>query len=168
MKDETELSDTLEFLNETPAKISQLTEGLSGAELRQKPSLDEFSFLENICHLRDLEVEGYSVRIDRLLTESDSSLPDFDGARIAAERDYNAEDPDTVLKAFVVARVGNVEKLRTANLEQLRQTGMLEGVGTITLARLAELMREHDEGHLEDLRILRARLNAQNSAKTGG
>jgi len=52
-------------------------------------SPDEFSVLENICHLRDLELQGYTPRIRRILAEADPDLADFDGARVAAESSYN-------------------------------------------------------------------------------
>jgi len=48
--------------------------------------------------------------------------------------------------------------LRTLTEGQLNREGSLAGVGKITLSRLAEMMREHDEGHLADLRSLRRRL----------
>ena len=41
---------------------------------------------------------------------------------------------------------------------------MLEGVGEITLAQLAEKMREHDAEHREELRHLREQLTAGREA----
>lgn len=126
--------------------------------MRFQTSPDEFSILENICHLRDLELQGYTPRIVRILAESDPSLADFDGARVAAESNYNNEQPGFALQAFQTARLENVEVLRALTQGQLNREGTLAGVGTITLRRLAEMMREHDEGHLEDLRVLSQRL----------
>ncbi len=148
---------SLQFLQETPAKLSKLIEGLSDSQLRLRNSDGDFSVLENICHLRDLEREGYEPRIDRILTKPNPTLPDFDGGRIAAERNYNAEDPATALQEFTTTRLQNLQRLRAADAEQIQRTGTLEGVGLVTLARLTEMMREHDEGHLEDLRVIRQR-----------
>ena len=96
-----------------------------------------------------------------MLEENDPSLSDFDGARVAAESNYNQEQPEFALQAFVLTRKQNVKKLRSLTEEQLRREGMLEGVGKITLKRLAEMMREHDEGHLEDLRVLQQQLGTR-------
>lgn len=148
----------IRFLQQTPERITKLIEGLSDSELRYESSDSEFSALENICHLRDLEVQGYTARIRRMLEEAVPVLADFDGARVAAESNYNGEQPDTAFAAFGLARKGNVEKLIALTPEQLERKGTLEGVGQITLRRLAEMMGEHDEGHLEDLRVLRQRL----------
>jgi len=147
----------LQHLENAPARISEFIDGLSDSELRWRNNELEFSAVENICHLRDLEIQGYLPRIKRMLEENDPALPDFDGARVAAESNYNREQPDLALQAFVLTRKQNVQKLRSLTAEQLRREGMLEGVGKITLKRLAEMMREHDEGHLEDLRLLRQR-----------
>src|SRR6185436_20923089 len=156
--DGTDFTALLTFLNETPNKLANSIAGLSNAEVRFQNSPDEFSVLENICHLRDLELQGYTPRIVRILAESNPSLADFDGARVAAESNYNNEQPDFALQAFQTARRENVEMLRALTERQLKREGTLDGVGTIIFRRLAEMMREHDEGHLADLRALRRRI----------
>ncbi|HKB66015.1 MAG TPA: DinB family protein [Pyrinomonadaceae bacterium] len=154
----TDFTALLAYLDETPNQLANFTASLNSDELRFQTSPDEFSILENICHLRDLELQGYTPRIRRILAEADPTLADFDGARVAAESSYNSELPGFALQTFQTARRENVEMLRTLTERQLNREGTLAGVGTITLRRLAEMMREHDEGHLEDLRVLSQRL----------
>jgi hypothetical protein len=151
----------LDFLHETPNRLARLTEGLLVRELCLKNSEDEFSALEHLCHLRDLELQGYTPRIKLLLDESDPALADFDGARVAAESDYHNQQADLALQTFREARRENVRTLRSLSEEKLERAGTLEGVGKITLLRLAEMMREHDEGHIEELRVLRQRLGVR-------
>jgi hypothetical protein len=122
--------------------------------LRWRNSDDEFSVLEHLCHLRDIEAEGYALRIERILKESSPFLADIDGSRLAIERSYNDQDPKLALRAFTVARTKNVEKLIGLDSKELKREGNLEGVGQVTLERLICLMWEHDESHLEDLRVL--------------
>jgi len=152
--DGSNLNSLLVVLEATPGKLVTLISDHSDAELRWKHSSEEFSALENICHLRDLELQGYAPRIRRMLDETNPVLPDFDGARVAAESSYNDEPPGKALEAFRKARQENVEKLRGLTPKQLGREGTLEGVGMITLKQLAEKMWEHDEAHLEDLRVL--------------
>jgi hypothetical protein len=128
------------------------------SELRFKNSPDEFSALENVCHLRDLEVAGYAARIRQMIEEANPTLADFDGARVAAESEYNNEQAELALESFSRARKGNVALFRNLSDDELQRQGELAGVGRITLQRLAEMMSEHDEGHLDEVRALRQQL----------
>ncbi|MGH9943976.1 MAG: DinB family protein, partial [Pyrinomonadaceae bacterium] len=115
--------------------------------------------LEHLCHLRDLEREGYAERIRRLLVETDPFLPDVDGDRLAKERDYNRQDFARAHAGFAGARAANVAALNVLSPEQLGRAGTLEGVGPVTLGRLLELMRDHDDAHRRELRDLGRRLD---------
>ncbi len=151
-------SEFLDSLALTPAAIAELVEGLSDIRSRAKDSVDEFSIVENVCHLRDIEIEGYTVRINRILGEANPTLADIDGSRLAVERNYNDQSANQALREFQSARLANVEVLRGVDEEQLSREGVLEGVGIITLQKLLSMMRDHDEDHLSEIRILRRRL----------
>ena len=154
-----ELQSLTDFLALTPARVRQLTSDLSEREARWKPSPQEFSALENICHLNDLEREGYAVRLEKLIGEEQPFLPDFDGGKIAAERDYNQRQLAVMLDAFTRSRESNLRAVYALSPEELQRGGTLEGVGPITLESLLLKMREHDEAHLQELSDLRTRLS---------
>ena len=153
-----ELQELIETLAQTPEAIANLVHDLSNDDLRWRNENGEFSAIENVCHLRDIEVEGYTVRINRIINQENPFLADIDGGRLAVERDYNSQNPDQALQAFASARADNVRTLRSLRPEQLGRAGTLEGVGSITLEKLLMLMCEHDDGHLDDLRIICRRL----------
>jgi hypothetical protein len=125
---------------------------------RWRDSDGEFSALEHVCHLRDIEVEGYAFRINRILADANPLLADIDGGLLAVERNYNEQDPVLALQAFFLGRTKNVEKLSGVDTQAPGRKGILEGVGELTLKRLVEMMQEHDESHLDELRLLRQRL----------
>ena len=152
---EAEFQDVVRFLEETPESIRQVLAGLASRELSWKPAPDEFSALEQVCHLRDLEREGYGARISKLLTENQPSLPDFDGSRIAQERNYNTQDFESAFQDFAQARAENLRVVKTLSPNELNRSGVLDGVGAITLQQLLLLMREHDLSHLQELTDLR-------------
>jgi hypothetical protein len=156
---EQEFQDVVSFLEETPRHIRQFAAEMAEQDLRWKPSSDEFSVVEQVCHLRDLEREGYSARIRKMLAENQPKLPDFDGGRIAKERDYNKQDFESAYQEFARAREDNVRVMNTLSPEQLNRSGVLEGVGTITVERLFQLMREHDQSHRKELNDLRERMH---------
>jgi len=153
--------DVIEFLEETPAVFRKLAQGLADKDLRWKPTGDQFSFVENACHLRDIELEGYGARISKLLNENHPQLADVDGSRLARERDYNSQPFDAALDEFARARAENVRAIKNLSAEQLNRSGMLEGVGHITLGKLFLLMREHDEAHRKELMKLREQMAAE-------
>jgi uncharacterized damage-inducible protein DinB len=144
---EREFDELLNWLAETPEILKRSVQGLSDAQLRERPGVDEFSLVEQICHLRDIEMDGYLLRIGRILNEDHPQLPDLDGSRLAIERGYWSQDPIASLAEFTTVRTANVNRLRVTTPEQRERSGELEGTGNVTLARLAQMMREHDTVH---------------------
>lgn len=142
-----DFQNLLAFLEETPQVVRSLTENLTAKELMRKPAKEKFSFLEHVCHLRDIEREGHGVRIAKLLSEEQPFLADIDGDKLAAERNYNSQSLDEALSAFTRARKDNVQTIRTLTSHHLKRSGIFQNVGTITLGQLLAMMVEHDESH---------------------
>lgn len=122
--------------------------------LRIRAKDGTFALIEQAWHLADLEAEGYGLRIRRMLEEDDPELPDFRGDVIAEERNYLGLDVEPALEKFARARAENVARIASLTEEQLQRAGRLEGVGRVTIARLVEMMAEHDAGHAAELHAL--------------
>lgn len=152
------LEDAIPALRTTPDELEKRVLRLSEAQLRFKPRAEVFSVLENVCHLRDIEVEGYAVRLRLMLETEDPLLPDLDGSRLARERRYNEQPFAPALETFLIARRGNLQRLAAAGEADLERRGRFENVGHVTLGRLLELWAEHDRGHLQELDALLASL----------
>jgi len=146
-----EFNELLSLLAAAPAKIQRLLEKTSDEQLRRRPSEGEFSCLENVCHLRDIEADGYTTRIHRILKEDKPLLADIDGGRLAVEREYNKQDVHEALRAFARARTESTSVLADLRPEELSREGTLEGVGNVKLEDLLLMMRDHDAGHLKDI-----------------
>ena len=159
-----ELENIVAFLEETPALLRRLGAGLTAEDLRRKPDGDEFSFVEQACHLRDIEREGYAVRLRRLLAEKDPLLADIDGAALARERRYAEQEFEPAADEFAQVRTENVAVLRGLSAEQLGRTGRFEGVGEVTVGELLKMMHEHDREHREQLEGLRESLSRRRTA----
>jgi hypothetical protein len=139
------LASMKDFLD---ASFAALTE-----EERRSPGPDgAFSPVEQVWHLADLEREGFGERIRRLQAESEPRLPDFDGARIAAERNYRSLSFEEGLRAFEAARLANIALFLTLTPEAWSRGGMQDGVGAVSLCDMPELMRQHDESHKAEIR----------------
>lgn len=148
----------IKSLADTPENVRRLVENLTADELQWQPATAGFSCLEHVCHLRDIEREGYAIRISKLLREQHPFLPDIDGDKLARERNYNDQSLELTLDEFSQARERNVSTISDLSTDQLKRIGAFENVGPITLEELLLMMRQHDEEHLCELCDLRSQL----------
>jgi hypothetical protein len=152
-----DLHDLVDLLTQTPQTVASLVKDLSGPDLRVKNSPEKFSAIENVCHLRDIEIEGYAARISRILRENNPLLPDIDGGQLAVEREYQSQNLSEALQAFADARKKNTQTVAGLVAEQLDREGTLEGMGTVTIRGLLLMMRDHDRDHVGELSSIRNR-----------
>ncbi|HKF42357.1 MAG TPA: DinB family protein [Thermoanaerobaculia bacterium] len=153
-----DLESMLLTLESTPALLVRAADKLSDAQVRQEPAGGGFSFIENVWHLADLEREGYAVRIRRILGEDEPYLADFEGDRVARERDYKRLSLAEGLAAFAVARERNVQKLRSIHNSDWNRRGHQDNFGTISLADVPRMMTEHDREHTSEVADLLAHI----------
>lgn len=151
-----ELETLLLTLESTPALVAQAAEGLGPSQVRQAPSPGAFSLIEHVWHLADIEREGYGARIRRILCEQEPLLSDFDGERIAREREYIKRDLAEGLAALAAARARNVAKLRRLRNSDWRRRGVQDGVGPIALEDVPRMMAAHDRAHTNEIASLMA------------
>jgi hypothetical protein len=145
------LETLLLTLESTAALLVQAAQELSPQETSCKPAGGGFSFRENVWHLADLEREGFAIRIQRILTEDEPFLSDFDGTRLARERRYNERDVAEGLAAFQEARARNVEALRRAVRSDWKRRALQEDVGRISLEDIPRQMAQHDASHTAEI-----------------
>jgi len=133
----------------------------AGARLRVRGSDGGFAIVEHLCHLADLETEGYGQRIERILGHDDPSWDDFDGAAIAIARNYLEQDPDAAFQRFADARTTNLARLRAATEDDWQKRGTHRGVGDVSLRDVVEMMVEHDRSHAAEIKTLLGELEAR-------
>jgi transcriptional regulator with XRE-family HTH domain len=141
-------------LGATPARVKAIAAALPQATWRSKPAGGGFSLVEHVCHLRDIDCDGYRARLERMLTETRPSLPDIDGDALARERDYPSQDLPAALGAFTTTRLEIVARLAKLTPEQRRRAGLMAGTTEITVDGLVDAMTAHDSEHLDQLNDL--------------
>jgi hypothetical protein len=124
---------------------------LTSEEARKPGPANSFSPVEQVWHLADLEREGFGSRIRRLHTEHHPHLCDFDGDKIAKERNYQSLSLAAGLKAFAAARMDNLSYLQSLSPEDWSRTGTQDGVGVVALCDLPVLIGQHDRAHVEEI-----------------
>ena len=146
----------LERLSTMPAFLDDAFSGLSATDALIEGA-DGFSPVEQCWHLADLERDGYAVRIHRLLNEIEPALPDFDGERVARERNYKSLSIAEGLAAFRRVRAENLAALRALSETEWDRRGTQEGVGRVGLCDIPLMMAEHDAAHRAEIDAWRER-----------
>lgn len=125
---------------------------------------ENFSAVGHVCHLRDIELDGYQQRISRVLSEDCPSLVSIDGYRLAEERRYDEDDLGSALSSFISARGETLSLLRGVRDSDMRRRTIFAEYGEISLGGLLHLLRSHDLQHLACLQWLLAMRTTRQTA----
>jgi hypothetical protein len=121
---------------------------------------EPFTALEQICHVRDIEVDGYQVRFRRTLEETQPFLPAVDSERLVIERDYAHADAARVFAEFRAARAETLGLLQSVAPEHFARPAQFDGYGPVTLSGLVHFLCSHDQQHLAGLQWLLGKIDA--------
>jgi DinB family protein len=163
---------TLTALDTFPQQLENFFEIIPAANRNWKPDSWEgipsepFSAIEQICHVRDIEVDGYHARFSRALRETNPTLENVDGETLAIERAYADADPREVFAAIRVARTKTLETIAAFTPAQLQRTAVFDGA-PITVRGLVHMLCSHDQQHLAGLQWLMARIDASRASTLG-
>jgi hypothetical protein len=144
----------LDRLQRFPARVAALIDGVGATRQRLRPPQGGFSLTEHLCHLRDLEREGFLLRIRRIVDEDMPELHEIDGTTLAEQRGYQQQDIGAAWRDWQAARDETVALLRRCLPAHAERTGVYGGFGVITLQALAEGIAAHDEQHWGELQAL--------------
>jgi DinB superfamily len=160
-------SELLTELEGMPQELGRALRFVPEERLRWEPESwggapgETFSVLGHVCHLRDIERDGYQVRVERLLTESNPSLVSLDGYAIARERRYQSADLNQAVSELRLARATTVERLRRVGQPQLARSGEFAEYGRLTLRALIHYLRSHDAQHLAGIQWLAGKIASE-------
>ncbi|HEY4749742.1 MAG TPA: DinB family protein [Steroidobacteraceae bacterium] len=126
---------------------------------------EPFTPIEQICHLRDIEIDGYHVRLRRTLNENQPQLPSIDGEALARARGYASANAAHALIAFRAARLQTVELIAGLAPQQLTRTAVFAEHGLVTLRSLVHYLCSHDQQHLAGLQWLLAGIESPAAAR---
>lgn len=121
---------------------------------------ESLNAIEQICHVRDVEIDGYHVRFHRMLTESEPTLDSLDGYGLVKERKYAEAEPILVFQDIRAARVETLQLIQNFTKTQLERAGYFEGYGRLTVAGLIHYLCSHDQQHLSGLQWLLGKIES--------
>lgn len=149
----------------TEAQVQELLDGLravhdlyaallapeSDAALHHRPAAGEWSAIEVVCHIADLDMFDRTERFNAILMEDNPTLPAYEpDARIAAAnyQAFSATEALDLLKQERDLVLALFEGLRP---HEWARTGVHPRFGERTLFQLADT-RNHDQMHTEQAR----------------
>jgi hypothetical protein len=156
------LAHTLAALADFPRQLEAHVAAVPPGMLRWTPGdwagcpSERLTVVEQLWHLRDIEIDGYHVRFPRTLEETHPLLADIDGEALAVQRCHGERDPHQALREFKQARAQTVALLQSLDADAFERTARFDG-GTITLRGLVHMLCSHDHQHLAGLQWLLAR-----------
>jgi hypothetical protein len=115
---------------------------------------EELTIRQQLCHLRDIEADGYIVRIKRVLAEQNPALASIDTYALIEPRRYDQTDIERALDAFTAARAKTMQILDGIEPGAFDRKGTFEGYGDVTLAGLIHYLCSHDQQHLAGIQWL--------------
>lgn len=125
---------------------------------------EPYSPIEQICHVRDIEIDGYHVRFARTLAETCPVLPGVDGDTLALTREYAHADAAEVFAAFRTARQKTLSLIENLTPDQFDRTAEFDGYGLVTLRGLVHFLCSHDQQHLAGLQWLAGKIDGARRA----
>lgn len=147
-------ADHLAALETMPEQFARLYRSVPADRWDWRPASWEacpgetFSAREHACHLRDIEIDGYQVRIRRTRDEHCPVLEPLDGYLLAQERRYGHVDPAQAMADFAAARLRTLEMIKDLGEGELQRRASFAEYGDISLRGLIHILCSHDQQHL--------------------
>ncbi len=161
-----DFQETVEALASFPHQLTRLLESFPPERVNWKPPSwdgipsERLSAIEQICHVLDVEIEGYKVRFGRIRSELAPVLTDLPGEQMAIERSYASCDATAVLRRFAEARIETIDAISSFTQEEFRRIGIFESKRT-TLLGMVHFLCSHDFQHLSGLQWLLGKLEQE-------
>ena len=145
----------LTALTAFPAELRTLVAGISDDDAQRMPAPNEWSVVEIIGHLIDIDPLQID-RIDRILAEERSQFVRFDPDAAVTAAGYGRRTLADVVAAFTDLRRATVDGLSTIATDELSRVGVRYTGQEVTLGQLLTSFAAHDQTHAQQIRAILA------------
>lgn len=112
----------------------------------------EWTPVEIVAHLRDVEREVNLPRIEAILSENNPYLSSFDTDRWAEERKYIDQSGSHALADLITARKESITRLENISLQEWSRPARHALLGPTILEEVVRIVVDHDLLHLKQIR----------------
>src|SRR6185295_6110974 len=149
------ITDSYQTLSSTEAILRAALKDIERPRLTARPAPHEWSVVEVLCHLRDLENEVFPARTETIRKNNGGQILGFDQNVWAAERKYASDDPQRALDEFCAARRNNLPLIKGLRENELKFTAKHSEFGSITLGALLADWAGSDLVHTAQIQRIR-------------
>jgi len=133
----------------TPAVMNGLLKNISSDGWKRKPSANEWTLTELVCHLRDTEREIHAMQLKIFNGHEQPFIPRPDTGVWASQRDYLHEDGDAVLREFNAARRDTSDILKNTPDADWERKARHAIFGPTNFREIVGFMADHDRMHIQ-------------------
>lgn len=148
------LDQALTRLSANAETIASLARTVSEPQSHWKPTADEWSILEVVCHLYDEEREDFRQRVDYTLHRRGEKWPPINPIGWVTERGYNQRDLNAMLDSFLREREGSLNWLRSLSNPDWTLAYDHPNAGRMTAGDMLAAWVAHDHLHIRQLNHL--------------
>jgi hypothetical protein len=152
---EAELKKHIEAAEKSPKEIAAAVSGISPEVLRYKPTPEQWSILEILGHLADIEIV-YSYRLRQMLADAKPVIAPMDQDAWAKHLGYMDIPAPELVALYGLNRHHNLRLLRRLKPEDLAKSAFHPEIqGNVTVANCVERMSSHGANHLAQIERLK-------------
>jgi len=138
----------LAVLRATPAVVDAFSENFDSDYWVEHPQPGEWSYTEIMCHLRDVDAEVNSPRIQQVLSQNNPFLPGIDSDKWAQERLYYCQNGPDALQDFTTSRIQLLDLLDSMGEADWERPANHAIFGPTSLKELVSIIVGHDQLHI--------------------
>lgn len=144
----------LEQLRKTPLEVERLIDGLSEAELNQRPAEGEWAIRHVLTHMRDAQ-GVLEFRLGLFMAGENPVLESKAVFSWATNEDGHPPSAFDIFGIYQTSRRETIRKLESLPLADWWKTGMHEEFGEVTLRQQVSYFASHELTHLPQIDALR-------------
>lgn len=145
-----DVAETLKTLRAIPTVRRALVGQLDDEQARRRPSDDEWSVVEAVAHMRDVERHALQ-RVRRMVTEETPELPAFDHEDYVRLGNYVELPLQPTLKEYMQVRQEHLDLLGGLSPDDWRRPGHHEVHGAVTVAGYEVHVAAEEVDHLAQI-----------------
>lgn len=149
--DEATIPALIGELRRTPEVLRAMLDGLIDKSAAWKPSDDDWSILEIVCHLVDEETDDFRQRIRLTLEDPEQAWPPIDPPKTAIERNYAGREFNSAVREFLDQRQNSVQWLGSLDSPAWENTHSHPSLGRITAREMLAAWVAHDQLHIRQI-----------------